>query len=314
MGDEIRAQGESCPGEASESPAEPDPARPRGSPVTRHRWWLSRRNGWTLAALIPLCSGVIVMSPLGRGAIQLDPQLKADARAASRNPALTLTIPAKGRSFTGTPPVGALFTTTRRGTLGRHFCTASVVDSPPRDVLVTAAHCVSGRDRGPIAFVPGFHDGQTPYGVWRVTRIVVDHDWASSRNPDDDFAFLVVAGRDGRKVQDVTGGERLGRSLGVPDDQLVQVVGYPDGGQVPIVCVNRELDFSPSQLQFDCGGYTDGTSGGPLLDDVSPVTGLGTVVGVIGGYEQGGRIPAVSYAARFGPSVAALYETAVRDS
>jgi V8-like Glu-specific endopeptidase len=313
MGEETRAQDESGPGEAKESAADPETG-PGRSLAGRLRRWPSRRNGWTLAALIPICSAVVVMSPLGRGAMQLDPQLTASAGSTSLNPALRLTVPPRGRSFTGTPAVGALFTTTRQGALGRHFCTASVVDSPHGDVLLTAAHCVSGTDRGPIAFVPGFRDGQTPYGVWRVTRIVVDHNWASSRDPDDDFAFLVVAGPGGRKVQDVTGGERLGRSLGLPDGQLVQVVGYPGGGKVPIVCVNRERDFSPSQLEFDCGGYTDGTSGSPLLEDVSPVTGLGTVIGVIGGYEQGGRTPAVSYAARFGPSVAALYETAVRES
>ena len=48
-----------------------------------------------------------------------------------------------GQAFTGTPPVGALFTTSA-GQLGQHFCTASVVDSPAGDLVITAAHCVSG--------------------------------------------------------------------------------------------------------------------------------------------------------------------------
>ena len=53
-------------------------------------------------------------------------------------------------------------------------------------------------------------------------------------------------------------------------------------------------------MEFDCGGYTNGTSGGPFLANVHPATGLGTVIGVIGGYEQGGDTPSVSYSARFG--------------
>jgi hypothetical protein len=36
------------------------------------------------------------------------------------------------------------------------------------------------------------------------------------------------------------------------------------------------------------------------------------VIGVIGGYEQGGNTPSVSYSARFGQAVRNLYNTAVR--
>jgi hypothetical protein len=77
------------------------------------------------------------------------------------------------------------------------------------------------------------------------------------------------------------------------------------------VCQNQIRSFSTSQLEFDCEGFTDGTSGSPFLADVNPATGSGTVVGVIGGYQQGGDSPDVSYAAAFGGSVQALYGQAV---
>ncbi len=48
-----------------------------------------------------------------------------------------------------------------------------------------------------------------------------------------------------------------------------------------------------------------------MLTDVDPGTGLGTLIGVIGGYQQGGATDSVSYAVRFGPSVAALYQQAI---
>jgi len=55
----------------------------------------------------------------------------------------------------GTAAVGALFTMSG-SQLRTHFCTASVVDSPAGDVIVTAAHCVKGySDTSPagLAFV-----------------------------------------------------------------------------------------------------------------------------------------------------------------
>jgi hypothetical protein len=37
----------------------------------------------------------------------------------------------------------------------------------------------------------------------------------------------------------------------------------------------------------------------------------GTIVGVIGGYQQGGDTPSVSYGVRFGPAILRLYRQAV---
>jgi hypothetical protein len=88
------------------------------------------------------------------------------------------------------------------------------------------------------------------------------------------------------------------------------VVGYPNGTGEPVVCENWARAFSASQLEFDCGGYPDGTSGGPFLVKVDRSTGQGTVMGVIGGYEQGGDDPAVSYSAAFGSRIGSLYKQA----
>jgi hypothetical protein len=66
---------------------------------------------------------------------------------------------------------------------------------------------------------------------------------------------------------------------------------------------------SATQLVFHCGGYTAGTGGSPLL--VYAATGLGTVIGVIGGYQQGAVTDAISYAAVLGPDIASLYLAAI---
>ena len=166
------------------------------------------------------------------------------------------------------------------------------------------------RTAAEVAFVPGYNAGAAPYGVWIVTRVYVDASWSASSDPDDDVAILRVS-QPGSTVpiEDVTGAERL-RS-GAPARQLVEVIGYPDSADQAIACRNWTREPIADQLEFDCGGYTDGTSGGPFLDGVDPRTGRGTVIGVIGGYEQGGLTPQVSYSAMFGANVMALYQVAV---
>jgi V8-like Glu-specific endopeptidase len=212
-----------------------------------------------------------------------------------------------GRPFRGTRAAGALFTMSA-GKLGTHFCTASVVHSAKGDLAVTAAHCVTGTP-GQIAFVPGYANGKEPHGVWKVTAVYTDKAWQSSQNPNDDVAFLRLSdAAGGVPVERVTGAESVGIGWKLP--ALVQVIGYPETSNQPISCVNWAKRFSPTQLVFDCDGYTDGTSGGPFLADVSAASGRGTLIGVIGGYEQGGDTPQVSYASAFGTAVAALYRSA----
>lgn len=221
-----------------------------------------------------------------------------------------LTAPSRdGQAFAGTPAVGALFTTSA-GQLSQHFCTASVVDSPAGDLVITAAHCMTGT-QGTVDFVPGYDRGDQPYGIWTVTKVYVDQAWSSSSSQDDDFAFLRVS-QPGSSVpvEDVTGAERL--ATGTPASrQLVQVIGYPITTSQPVTCQNWLREPMAGQLEFDCDGYTNGTSGGPFLSGVDQATGQGLVIGVIGGYQQGGNTPQVSYSPVLGANAAALYKQAV---
>jgi V8-like Glu-specific endopeptidase len=207
-------------------------------------------------------------------------------------------------------PVGALFAITPSGQLGQHFCTASVVNSATGDLLLTAAHCLRDHAAAQLAFVPGYRAGHDPDGVWRITSVVVDQSWQTDADPDDDFAFLIVAdARHRGSLEALTGGEAV--AVGVPAGLRVEVAGYPDAGTGLVSCSNTAGAFSATQYQFRCPGFSDGTSGGPLLADLSPADGLDTVIGVIGGYQLGGDTAAVSYAARFGGQLGALYQQAL---
>lgn len=246
---------------------------------------------------------------LGRSAVMLTAVSVAGALGVAFSPPFG-TVSAETAGYRQAYTVGALFSVDPSGQLGSHFCTASVVDSPTGDLIVTAAHCMARHAAGEVAFVPGYARGQQPFGVWTVTQVIEDQQWMSSSDPDDDFAFLVVRQAGTRAaIQDLTGGEAIG--IDASAGQRVRVAGYPNLADAPVSCANTALEFSPTQYEFDCGGFTDGTSGSPLLTEAGPFRGVGTVIGVIGGYQQGGSTPSVSYAARFSARLAALYRTAL---
>ncbi|MFF4354696.1 trypsin-like serine peptidase [Streptomyces sp. NPDC001530] len=197
-----------------------------------------------------------------------------------------------------TARVGALF----HGS-GGHFCTASVVHSAGRDLIVTAAHCVDGG--GAMRFAPGYRDGKAPYGFWEVAGTFVPEGWTDEQDEDTDVAFAVLADKDGKGVEDVVGGGNAfatGRATG---STAVTVTGYPNTLDTPITCTNKPTVHSRTQQRIECPEFAGGTSGSPW------VNGDGEVVGVIGGHQQGGETDDVSYSVVFGGEVAALYREAV---
>jgi V8-like Glu-specific endopeptidase len=272
--------------------------RARARPFGRVSW----RTGLAMAA-----AGVfLLMTPNAPAVVNMAAKLAAATALSAHDP--TAGILANARAFTGTPAVGVLFSVSG-GALGKHFCTASVVDSPAGDLVITAAHCVTHRAAGSMAFVPGYASGRRPYGVWLVSQVVADSGWLDSGSPDHDVAFLVVhQPGNAQPIQAVTGGERLG--IGWQARVRVRVIGYPDDAEQPVTCTNETKPFQAHGMEFDCGGYTDGTSGAPFLARLGRA-GTGTVIGVIGGYQQGGELPAISYTIRFGQDVESLYQTAV---
>lgn len=205
--------------------------------------------------------------------------------------------------------VGALFST---GPGGDHFCTASVVASPGRNMLITAAHCIHGGKgktyRSDVVFVPGYRDGSQPFGVWTPQRMLVSDSWATSSDPDMDVAFIMLQPLKGKNIEEVLGANRLGINQGFQN--VVRVTGYPRSGEEAITCINRTTRQGSNQMRFACQGYAPGTSGSPWLKRFDPATHTGMIIGVIGGYQQGGDTPSVSYSPYFGSAVENLYQAA----
>jgi V8-like Glu-specific endopeptidase len=213
--------------------------------------------------------------------------------------------------FNGVPTTGALFYTTGGK---EHFCTASVVDSGPGNLVLTAAHCVyqHGKYAANIEYVPEYHSGQRPYGGWAVRAITVASGWMSKQNPDLDFAFLTVGPATGTKIQARTGGLTLGINRSYKE--TVEVIGYNDTDNGPVRCLTKSFKFETGQMEFYCNDYWTGTSGGPWIIGYNARTGTGTVCGVIGGYEQGGDYKWASYSAYFGTQLRDLYQQAEKQA
>jgi hypothetical protein len=189
-----------------------------------------------------------------------------------------------------------------------HTCTASVIRSTSRDVIMTAAHCLQGTGVG-YEFAPGYHDGKTPYGVWRVTAAYGSPQWITHGNTQRDWAFLRVANKTRRgktvHLQDVVGGNRLGASA--KPKQSVRVPAYPAGGEIDPITCRAQVYFHDGFPAFNCRGYVGGTSGGPWLTGHGRIR---TVVGVIGGLHQGGCKASTSYAALLGSPARAAFRRA----
>ncbi|MFI9721073.1 trypsin-like serine peptidase [Streptomyces sp. NPDC052396] len=237
------------------------------------------------------------------------PQAADREDRAGRTDPLPASKPLAARGVAPSPAIGPLFYT-GQGDPG-HGCTASVVHSPTADLLVTAAHCVHQNGfHTDIAFVPGYHDGVAPYGVWVPTSIDIDPEWISDRDEDHDVAFLHVRQvGSATPIERVTGAERI--AFRPPTPRPARVLGYPSDSETPLGCQNATRMYSATQLRFDCEGLPSGTSGSPVLTDVDQTTGLGTVNGVLGGKDEGGD-DETSYSSYFGDGVRALYERATK--
>jgi V8-like Glu-specific endopeptidase len=225
--------------------------------------------------------------------------------AAPASPAVTAT------PFPGLAEVGTIAYTAG----GRdHRATASVVTSPRRNLIVTAAHVLFGARNA--VFVPEYHNGVKPFGTWVIDKVFYDKRYVENRDQDLDFAFATIKVRNGRTLQSVVGGNGLVTSRGFVN--RVRVIGYPSpqyqspGRDVPVHCSNTTSRFRTYryQVEFDCDGFPNGTSGSPWILKYDSKTGRGYTNGVIGGYEGGGPNANVSTTSYFDNDIKTLYTAA----
>ncbi|MCO5967996.1 trypsin-like serine peptidase [Actinoallomurus soli] len=218
----------------------------------------------------------------------------------------------------GSRSVGALFYDDGDG---GHYCTASVVHTPKKDLILTAAHCLYDPKKHiyarHIAFVPDYNAARPrPYGVWPIRRTWLDARWTRHGDPDLDVGFAALRKVGGRHIADVVGSNTLRTGQGYTN--RVTVIGYPvrshNPADKPVRCTNRTFKQARHQLGFDCRGLYGGTSGSPWLLRYDAKKQSGDVIGTIGGHQDGGSTHWRSYSPVFDDDIAKLIVKADRES
>ncbi|MCG5214262.1 trypsin-like serine peptidase, partial [Streptosporangium soli] len=91
--------------------------------------------------------------------------------------------------------VGKVFFQTSKGDLG--FCTGTSIDAKYKNLVATAGHCVydtatNGDVMQNWVFVPGYHEGKAPRGVYVGKTAYTHYDFSNFEDFDRDYAFVTV--------------------------------------------------------------------------------------------------------------------------
>lgn len=212
---------------------------------------------------------------------------------------------------------GAVFIVLPHGS-GFGRCSGTSVDAPNQSVVITAGHCVneSGRwfDQDWV-FVPGYHDGVRPFGVFVARWIGATAAWADRGSENADVGAAVVSRNErGETLGAAVGGDGIAWNL--PPGQVFDVHGYPVAppfdGASQRVCVDTPflghdvasfLQVGPLNLALTCE-VTGGASGGGWTIHGDVLNGVTDY-----GYDDD---PTTDFGAYFGGAVKQLYERASR--
>lgn len=159
-------------------------------------------------------------------------------------------------------------------------CSGNAVTSANKSTVITAGHCVKmeGAWHTNWVFVPGYHDGQRPYGTWAASKTLSTPQWTASEDINYDIGAAVVAPLDGKKLTDVVGGQGLAFNTGY--NKAMYSFGFPAAapynGEKFIYCSGTTTrDFLLSNDHGLTCNMTGGSSGGPWFTQFSEATGTG---------------------------------------
>jgi V8-like Glu-specific endopeptidase len=169
---------------------------------------------------------------------------------------------------------------------GRNYvCSGSTINNP-KNIVVTAGHCVHGGRGGAWhtnwVFVPYYDHGNRPYGTWSAKQLTSFLGWTRDGNRDWDVAFVNVWPNGSTRLVDRVGGNGL--TINYPKNLYVTLLAYPAAppfdGQWQHYCQGNMYAYGSQQVGFNCL-LTGGASGGPFLYQYNNNTGLGFVDSVI---------------------------------
>ncbi|MFE1438017.1 trypsin-like serine peptidase [Streptomyces sp. NPDC058739] len=192
-------------------------------------------------------------------------------------------------------------------------CSGNAVTSANKSTVVTAGHCVKleGAWHTNWVFVPGYHDGQSPYGRWTATRTLSTPQWTASEDINYDIGAAVVAPLDGRSLTDVVGGQGMAFDTGY--SQRMYAFGFPaaapyDGEKFIYCSGTTSRDFLLSRDHGMTCNMTGGSSGGPWFSQFSEATGTG-LLSSVNSFKYN-FLPNRMYGPYFGADAQNLYQAA----
>ena len=203
---------------------------------------------------------------------------------------------------------------------GTGLCSGTAVTSNNASVVITAGHCLmdpsSGETPGRIRFLPGFKDGNTPFGEWDAIAFGVTDEWRASiqkgaADPRYDVGAFVLGpdpNGSGQNIADLLGAR--GIAFNQPPNQLFDSFGYPVAspfnGNRLFLCDSSTSDLldgipPPQPHGIGCDMTPGSSGGGWVLND--------SVVNSVNSFKLVGHDD-VMYGPQFGPSAQKLYNQA----
>ncbi|MCR1783014.1 hypothetical protein KVF89_10750 [Nocardioides carbamazepini] len=160
-----------------------------------------------------------------------------------------------------------------------YVCSAAAVNTPERNLVVTAGHCVNSGGVSTVLgcragtyftnflFVPGYDQRAAPFGSWVGTHAVTHSEWIQQCDAfARDQGMITVAPLNGRNLVDVVGGNGLAWNYPAREDG-VRIVGWPAeppyDGLTRHECTGSSTPLPQStDAQLSCP-MNQGSSGGP---------------------------------------------------
>ncbi|WP_328399576.1 peptidase [Streptomyces sp. NBC_00390] len=159
-------------------------------------------------------------------------------------------------------------------------CSGNSVTSQNGSTVITAGHCVKyqGAWHTNWVFVPGYDNGQAPYGQWSATRTLATDQWAASEDINYDVGAAVVAPLNGKTLAATVGAQGLSFNGGY--NKPMYAFGFPaaapyDGSRLIHCSGNSSRDFLFSKDHSLGCNMTGGSSGGPWFTSFNEATGTG---------------------------------------
>ncbi|WP_435211508.1 peptidase [Streptomyces sp. bgisy034] len=192
-------------------------------------------------------------------------------------------------------------------------CSGNAVTSNNKSTVITAGHCVKleGAWHTNWVFVPGYHDGQSPYGRWSASKTLSTPQWTASEDINYDVGAAVVAPLDGKLLTDVVGGQGLAFNTGY--NLRMYSFGFPaaapyDGEKFIYCSGNTSRDFLLSNDHGMNCNMTGGSSGGPWFTQFNESSGTG-LLSSVNSFKYN-FLPNRMYGPYFGADAQNLYQTA----